>query len=64
MRDIVEMLDTHIQEDRRWQERANCLGVDPDLFFPERGRLHQGGEVGLPRMRGASRVPRVRPASR
>jgi WhiB family redox-sensing transcriptional regulator len=21
----------------RWQERANCLGVDPDLFFPERG---------------------------
>ena len=24
-------------EDRRWQEHANCLGVDPDLFFPERG---------------------------
>jgi WhiB family transcriptional regulator, redox-sensing transcriptional regulator len=24
-------------EERRWQERANCLGVDPDLFFPERG---------------------------
>jgi WhiB family transcriptional regulator, redox-sensing transcriptional regulator len=23
--------------DRAWQERANCLGVDPDLFFPERG---------------------------
>jgi len=20
-----------------WQNRANCLGVDPDLFFPERG---------------------------
>ncbi len=20
-----------------WQSRANCLGVDPDLFFPERG---------------------------
>lgn len=20
-----------------WQDRANCLGVDPDLFFPERG---------------------------
>jgi WhiB family redox-sensing transcriptional regulator len=20
-----------------WQERANCLGLDPDLFFPERG---------------------------
>jgi WhiB family transcriptional regulator, redox-sensing transcriptional regulator len=20
-----------------WQDNANCLGVDPDLFFPERG---------------------------
>jgi WhiB family transcriptional regulator, redox-sensing transcriptional regulator len=20
-----------------WQKSANCLGVDPDLFFPERG---------------------------
>lgn len=20
-----------------WQDGANCLGVDPDLFFPERG---------------------------
>lgn len=20
-----------------WQRRANCMGVDPDLFFPERG---------------------------
>jgi WhiB family redox-sensing transcriptional regulator len=25
------------EEDRSWQDRANCLGVDPDLFFPERG---------------------------
>ena len=25
------------QDDRAWQDRANCLGVDPDLFFPERG---------------------------
>ena len=24
-------------EERGWQEQANCLGVDPDLFFPERG---------------------------
>ena len=22
---------------RSWQDYANCLGVDPDLFFPERG---------------------------
>ena len=20
-----------------WHDEANCLGVDPDLFFPERG---------------------------
>jgi len=24
-------------EDRGWQARANCMGVDPDLFFPECG---------------------------
>jgi WhiB family redox-sensing transcriptional regulator len=24
-------------EVRAWQVRANCMGVDPDLFFPERG---------------------------
>ena len=24
-------------EERSWQDQANCLGVDPDLFFPERG---------------------------
>jgi len=23
--------------DHSWQDHANCLGVDPDLFFPERG---------------------------
>ena len=23
--------------DHGWQDEANCLGVDPDLFFPERG---------------------------
>jgi WhiB family redox-sensing transcriptional regulator len=23
--------------DKTWQDLANCLGVDPDLFFPERG---------------------------
>jgi len=24
-------------EARGWQDFANCLGVDPELFFPERG---------------------------
>ena len=30
-------LHRFLQEDRSWQLKANCLGVDPDLFFPERG---------------------------
>jgi len=32
MYDIVEEAEA-----KGWQENANCLGVDPDLFFPERG---------------------------
>ena len=24
-------------EVKAWQDYANCLGVEPDLFFPERG---------------------------
>jgi len=31
MRNVIEI------EDLTWQRLANCLGVDPDLFFPERG---------------------------
>jgi WhiB family transcriptional regulator, redox-sensing transcriptional regulator len=34
------MMLRHIAEgtdDQSWQASANCLGVDPDLFFPERG---------------------------
>ena len=33
--DVVSLLYGHM--DRDWQTRANCMGVDPDLFFPERG---------------------------
>ena len=33
--EIVELMS--VMEDRGWQARANCMGVDPDLFFPERG---------------------------
>lgn len=28
---------TNDVETKGWQDLANCLGVDPDLFFPERG---------------------------
>jgi len=33
--DIVTVL--YGRQQREWQNRANCMGVDPDLFFPERG---------------------------
>ena len=33
MREMLMQLEVDVL-DRRWQERANCLGVDPDLFFP------------------------------
>ena len=33
--DIVSLL--YRRQERDWQSRANCMGVDPDLFFPERG---------------------------
>jgi WhiB family redox-sensing transcriptional regulator len=26
-----------VEPEESWQNYANCLGVDPDLFFPERG---------------------------
>jgi len=36
--ELMEMLRAaQADPSGRWQERANCLGVDPDLFFPERG---------------------------
>jgi WhiB family redox-sensing transcriptional regulator len=33
----TEMYATDEEAERSWQRYANCLGVDPDLFFPERG---------------------------
>src|SRR5215472_12287432 len=33
--DAVALLYGRQESD--WQSRANCMGVDPDLFFPERG---------------------------
>ena len=33
----IRMGRKHLMLDTSWQEFANCLGVDPDLFFPERG---------------------------
>lgn len=33
----MEQLSHAMVEDRGWQQRANCMGVDPELFFPQRG---------------------------
>jgi WhiB family redox-sensing transcriptional regulator len=33
--DVVSLM--YGRQERSWQSRANCMGVDPDLFFPERG---------------------------
>ena len=30
--------DSLADPDMSWQAKANCFGVDPDLFFPERGQ--------------------------
>jgi WhiB family redox-sensing transcriptional regulator len=33
----ITMTSEPAVEHNGWQDFANCLGVDPDLFFPERG---------------------------
>ena len=37
MTDMLNLLLATDQNQRSWQRQANCMGVDPDLFFPERG---------------------------
>ena len=34
---MADPISIPVTEDKSWQDFANCLGVDPDLFFPERG---------------------------
>jgi WhiB family redox-sensing transcriptional regulator len=35
---MSELLDLIISPDQTgWKRQANCMGVDPDLFVPERG---------------------------
>jgi WhiB family redox-sensing transcriptional regulator len=36
---VSELADVMTLESgaKSWQRQANCMGVDPDLFFPERG---------------------------
>ena len=36
--EIIDVRVEGVNEERAdWKDRANCMGVDPDLFFPERG---------------------------
>ena len=34
MSSLIDLIEA---ETPTWQRQANCMGVDPDLFFPERG---------------------------
>lgn len=33
----MELADTFRCDAPEWQGKSNCMGVDPELFFPERG---------------------------
>ncbi len=35
MEQLAELFSSELN--RSWQIRANCLGLDPELFYPERG---------------------------
>ncbi|PIE34422.1 MAG: transcriptional regulator [Ilumatobacter coccineus] len=37
MSDVFEVMAIPRELEDGWHDKANCLGVDPDLFFPERG---------------------------
>ena len=67
----VPPLGGHVQipisiepDDRSWQDYANCLGVDPDLFFPERGASTREAKEVCRGLRRAGGLPRVRPGQR
>jgi WhiB family redox-sensing transcriptional regulator len=34
---LIELMQPASPAKQVWQRYANCMGVDPDLFFPERG---------------------------
>ena len=34
---LTQLVELLAFDDMAWQDRANCSGADPDLFFPERG---------------------------
>jgi WhiB family redox-sensing transcriptional regulator len=34
---VEYLLELLKPQNQIWQRQANCMGVDPDLFFPERG---------------------------
>src|SRR4029079_31085 len=37
----MQDVETERPLDKSWQDYSNCLGVDPDLFFPARGASTQ-----------------------
>jgi len=58
---ITEEPVAFFSQERGWQDNANCLGVDPDLFFPERGAsTREAKEV----CRGTSQAENTLPAEK
>lgn len=42
----MPLIDPAIGPSREWMDEANCLGLDPDLMFPERGNpAHQAKQI-------------------
>jgi WhiB family transcriptional regulator, redox-sensing transcriptional regulator len=34
---VVDNTRPRVKGDGAWQDYGNCIGIDPELFFPERG---------------------------
>ena len=46
-----------VDDELGWQDQALCAQTDPGGVLPREGRLHPGGQAGLPELRCPHRVP-------
>ena len=59
--EVIPLLEI---EETSWQEQALCAPDRSGGVLPGEGRQHPRGQAGLRVVRGARRVPRVRPGQR
>lgn len=45
-----QLLVEEADEELGWQERALCAQTGSRIVLPREGRIHAGGEKGLPRL--------------